>query len=664
MGPVSFLTDLVLVFAVAGVVVFLFQHWRVPALVGLLVAGVLVGPNGLGLIEDEERVRLLAEVGVIVLLFAVGLEFSLSRLLGMWQLMLWVGLPQVLATGMVIAPLTGELPESWGRAIFAGILVAMSSTAVVLKVLAERQELAAPQGKIAIAVLLFQDLLVVVFMLLVPVMAGREAEGPPLWQALGLGIGVVGAVLTAARYVIPPLVYRVARTRNRELFLIFLTVLCLGTAGLTAAVGLSLALGAFLAGLALSESEFAHQALAEVLPVRDILASLFFISVGMLLDLNFAASHWLLVIGTALGVLLLKFVTAAVPTWWAGYPPRVALLVGLALAQVGEFSFVLAERGLEVGLLGPADYQAFLATAVITITLTPLLIAGGPRLAERLAAPKSLFAWLAERPIEAIPEGLSLRNHVIIAGYGVNGRNLARVLRDVDIAYIVLEMNPETVRQARKQDEPVYFGDCTRQAVLEHFRILDARLLVVAISDPPATRRVVQIARQLAPTLHIIVRTRYVAEVDELRRLGANEIIPEEFETSVEIFARVLREYEVPRNLVLDLIDRIRGDHYEVLRKFHVPATRLELPFDILSKVEVESCQIGDGTPAVGKSLADLQVRSATGATIIAVRRHEELLLNPDAHFCFQKGDIAVLIGDRPQVDRALLLLDPGLAGK
>jgi CPA2 family monovalent cation:H+ antiporter-2 len=471
-------------------------------------------------------------------------------------------------------------------------------------------------------------------------------------------------LMLAGRYVVPVVLYQVVRTQNRELFLMVLVLMCLGSAALTASMGWSLALGAFLAGLALSESEYASQTLAEVLPFRDTLASLFFISVGMLLDVDFVLANLPLVLVTVAALVAVKFLAGGLPTLLAGYPLRIAVLAGVTLAQIGEFSFILADRALALGLLQIAEYQTFLAAAVLTIVLTPLLIAAGPHLADLFAAlplPESwrIGRWAAELP----PERMDLRDHVIIVGYGLNGRNLARVLQAADIDYVVLELNGETVRRARKGGEPVYFGDATRPAVLEHLNIHAARQLVVAISDPASTRRTVRLCRQSNPRMHIIVRTRYLSEVEELRLLGANVIIPEEFETSVEIFAQVLRHYEVPRNLIQDLIERVRGEHYEVLRDVKTSAMRVILPHaNILEKMEIKSCWIPDASAARGRSLSDLNLRSATGATLMAVRRGRELILNPGPEFRFQGGDIALLVGDPPQVQRAMALLDPGQA--
>lgn len=660
MEDLGFLKDLLVVFVVAGAVVYLLHKIKIPAVVGLLVAGVLVGPNTLGLVHDEENVKLLAEIGVVVLLFTVGLEFSLSRLAKLWHIMLSVGLPQVLICGAGAFAATYWYLGTIGSAIFAGMLVAMSSTAVVLKLFIDRGELPAPQGRISVTVLLFQDLLVMVFMLTLPLLAPHEEGGESVGWGLLKGLASMALVLAATRFVIPHVLYHVVRTRNRELFLLHIVAVCLGTATLTAASGLSLALGAFLAGLALSDSEYAHQTLSEVLPFRDTLSSLFFVSVGMLLDLRYVVDHLPLVSVIVAGIILLKFLSVALPMAVSGYPLRIAVLSGLALAQIGEFSFVLASRGGDLGLLSPTDTQTFLASAVLTMVFTPALIGFGPKLVEWLPKSGAPRNWFADD--EEAQGHAALSGHVIICGYGINGRNVARILSDINIPFVVLEMNPITVRAQRKLGVPIYFGDCSRAAVLEYAGVHNASALMVAISDPATTRRAVQTARMLNPQLHILVRTRYLLDVEDLRKLGADEIVPEELETSLEIFARLLEHYHVPRNLIWDYVERLRSDHYGALRDERRISNRVQLPTEVLSQVDFELCSIRENSPVVGQTLATLNLRANTGATVIAVRRAGETVTNPGPNFAFVVQDIAILLGERTQLDQAILALDPSLA--
>ncbi len=662
-----FLTDLVVVFAVAAAVVFAFGRLRLPSVVGLLVAGVVVGPYGLSLVSDLHVVEVLAEVGVVVLLFTVGLEFSLSRLLVMLPTMARIGLPQIAGTTLVVAAATwwylGTLPQ----AVFAGMLVAMSSTAIVLKLLADRGETATPHGRIAVAVLLLQDLVVVAAMLAVPLLAkaagvvaqpagdAAAADHPtglftdPL-ASVAAGLATVAAVLALGRLVVPRVLHEVVRLRNRELFLMTIVLACLGTAAVTAQVGLSLALGAFLAGLVLAESEYGHQAFTEVLPFRDTLASLFFVSVGMLLDIRFVADHAAIVAATVVAIMLGKAVVTAVPAMLSGYPPRTSLLAGAALAQVGEFSFVLGSRGADAGLLGRDDYQTFLAAAVITMAATPILAAVLPGWLDRLSRTRLCGWWLAERLPEENRSRLS--DHVIIAGFGLNGRNLATALAEFGVPHVVLEMNPETVRRERALGLDIHYGDCTRAAVLEHAGITRARAYVLAISDAASTRRSVRVARDLAPQVRIFVRSEYVLEVEELRQLGADEVIPAEFETALALFDRVLSIYDVPEPTIDDLADRMRLENYGFLRA----APRIR--HHATQAAQVRGCRVPATSGVVGRTIGELRLRSVTGGTIVGVRRDGRPVTNPGPEFRFAAGDEVTIVGTPDQQAAARLLLE------
>jgi CPA2 family monovalent cation:H+ antiporter-2 len=652
------LNELLIVYVVAGLVVFTFHRFRAPSLVGLLLGGVIVGPYGLGLVSNIEAVEVLAETGVVILLFTIGLELSLSKVVSIGSTMLAVGLPQVGGAVLLTAAATYGYFGDIRPALFAGMLVMMSSTAVVMKLLVERGEIDSPYGRVNVAVLLLQDLLVAACMLSLPLLSNKTTLSSNPLGELVKGLAVVVFVLLAIRIAAPRVMFQMLRTGHRELFLITIMVACIGSAGMTAWAGLSLALGAFLAGLGLSDSEYAHQTLAEVLPFRDTLSSLFFISVGMLLDVRFVGANLPLVTGVVLTLLLVKFSVVAGPMLLLRYPQRTIILSGLSLAQIGEFSFILANRGLnEFDLLTKSQYQIFLAAAVITMALTPLLVAWGPSLADRWIGSGSGTNLPAEH-FDPISEECR-SGHVIIAGFGLNGRSVARVLKELNLPYVVVDMNPSTVRFERSRGESIVLGDCSRPALLHHVQAKDARALVVVISDPSMTRRSVQVARQLNPALHIIVRTHYVSEVNELRKLGANEIIPEEFETSVEIFARVLQRFLIPRNEILDIIERIRSDHYEVLRRDETSAKKIEIPIDLLGDVQTGTCKVRANSPVIGRSLKELHFRATTGASVIAVRRQGELQANPHAEFVLREGDVMVLVGSGAELDKAVRTVDP-----
>lgn len=655
------LKDLAVIFAVSLLVILVFHRIRLPSLPGFIVAGILLGPNALGLISDVHRVESLAEVGVILLLFTIGIEFSFSRLKEMGRQVVGGGLLQVGFTALATTAAALPLVPSWQVGLFLGFLVALSSTAIVLKILTDQGEIDAPHGRLATGVLIFQDLCVVPMMLVLPFLAGRAAGGATgLLIALGKAVLVVIGVVVVARTVVPRALAEILKTRSRELFLIAVILLGTLTALGTAAAGASLALGAFLAGLVISESDYAHQAMAELLPFRDVFISLFFVAVGMLVQIGFIWNHPLLALGGVAVIMGGKTLVAAVAPALMGYAARVAILAGLAVSQIGEFSFVLAREGRGMGLLAEGLYQSFLAVAVLTMLVTPFLLQGGPAILDRLdrLLPPSLARLLPGfRPPAPSDAGEPLSDHVIIAGYGLNGRNLAAALGSINVPHLIVELNSQTVRQARASGEPAFYGDATREEILRGLGAARARLLVVAISDPAATRRIVRVARGLNPNLHIIARTRYVVEIPELSRLGADVVIPEEFETSIEIFARVLAHYRVPRNDIDQLVDQIRASHYQALRTSTPARTTVPGLVGTLPQMMAERIRLPEGAPAVGKSLAETGLRTKTGALVLNVQRGDGDIATPDPHFRLDAGDVLVVVGQPNQLRAAARLL-------
>ena len=563
---IPLLTDIVIILGLSIVVLFVCSLLRIPTIVGFFLTGMLAGPHGLGLIKAINEVEILAEIGIVLLLFTIGMEFSLKNLLRIKKSILMGGSLQVWLTFLAVFVIAMKLGQSFGESMFLGFLIPLSSTAVVLKVIQERAEVDSPHGSTSLGILIYQDVIIVPMMLFTPLLVGATtglAKSP--FALLTEGIGIILFVVVCAKWIVPQVLHQIARTRNRELFLLSVVIICFGFAWLFSSAGLSLALGAFLAGLIISESEYAHQALGNILPLHDISMSFFFISIGMLLDVGFLFQRPGLIVLIALGVLALKTIIAGFGTVLLGFPIRTAVLVGLALSQVGEFSFILSKTGIEFGLLAGDIYQMFLAVSVLTMALTPLIIAFAPRTADfvlRLPMPERLRRGFS--PVQEVKLA-GKKDHLVIIGFGFNGRNLARAAKVRGIPYCIIEMNPETVREEKAKGEPIYYGDATHEAVLQRADIEDARVAVVAISDPTATRRIVELVRKLSPGVYVIVRTRFLQEVKTLHALGADEVIPEEFETSVEIFARVLEKYLVPRDEIDKYIDEIRSEDYDML---------------------------------------------------------------------------------------------------
>lgn len=552
------LRDLLVLFGFATVVAVVLQRARQSTIVAYLLTGLLVGPSGLGLITSREAIELMAEIGVILLLFTIGIEFSLDKLYRMRQVVLGAGSRQVGLTILVAIGLASLFEYPWRQGLFWGFLLAASSTAIVLKLLFERQEIDSMHGRAIVGVLLFQDLCVVPMMALIPAFTAPSATiALTILLALGKALALVAVILIVAHYFFPPLWRTIVHLRNKEIFLIATIFFSLGTAWVAGQLGLSLALGAFLAGLALSESEFAHQILSEILPFRDSFSSLFFISIGMLINLDFVRENLGVVAALAAGILLVKLVCGAGAVLSLGFPARMSFLVGLALAHVGEFSFVLLQQGAGLGLIGEADYQTFLAAAVLTMMLTPVIIQVSPALAARLSDLPLLVRFFPEPSETELEQRVQpLRDHVIVCGYGLNGRLTARLLRQGNIPYVVLETNPGTVREAAGRGEPVFFGDGSNPEILDKAGIRRARAIVYAISDPFVLSRAVYHARASNPRAEVLVRTKRVEDEPELARAGATQIVSEELEAAEEIIIRLLHIFGVSRK---DAYDQVRA---------------------------------------------------------------------------------------------------------
>ncbi len=458
------------------------------------------------------------------------------------------GTVQMFGTALVVGTGTYLLGSDVAQSAYLGFVVSLSSTAIVLKMLQERAELDSPHGRMVLGTLIYQDIAVVPLMLAAPLLAGSAATSGSLSVLVLLanvvGVGVV--VFVAYRWLVPWLLFQIARTKNREAFLLGVLTICATVALLTHEAGLSLALGAFLAGLIISESEYSNQAVGVILPFRDAFMSLFFVSIGMLLDVDFLLSQPVRLAVLTLGILLIKPLVGAGAALTVGLSVRSAVLAGMSLGQIGEFSLVAMTAAVAAGLLGDDMFQTVLDTAVISMLLAPAMFAFAPRLAQVLqnTRPAARFGRGGGSARLAVEH--SYAGHIIIVGFGVTGRNLARAARTARIPYVVIEINAEVVREELQRGEAIHYGDATYEAILHHVDAEKARAIAVVINDPAAARRTVELARRLAPDALIVVRSRYLKEMEALYRLGADEVIADELEISVEVFSSVLSRYEVP----------------------------------------------------------------------------------------------------------------------
>jgi monovalent cation:H+ antiporter-2, CPA2 family len=554
MTHIPLLEDLAVIAGLAVLATVLLSRLHLPAVTGLLFTGALIGPHAVGLVSSTETIEMLSEIGVVLLLFTIGLEFSLARIRHIVALVMIGGSLQVgLTVGATVAVATA-LGEPFGRALFYGFVFALSSTAIVLKALSERRELDAAHGRLIVGTLIFQDLGVVPMMLVIPLLAapagsGQAAVGVAL--ALGKAVLVVLATILAARRIVPRILHWVDASNSREVFLLAVLALCIGTSWITSQLGLSLALGAFLGGMIVADTQYGHRAMGDVLPLRDAFVSIFFVSLGMLFDVEVVLAQ-----PVRVGLLLFCFVfvkglIATIAALFMRFPTRVAWLAGVGLAQFGEFGFVLARIGESSGLVGPEATRPLLAAGIASMVLTPLLLRAAPHITagERLLAP--LAHLLKVRSIDEAGERVQrVSNHVVIVGYGMAGRLVAHALKSCGIECVALELNAETVRAARAAGEPVYYADATSAEALGHAHLERALALVVLINDPQGAVRVIDTARRVAPHVHVLMRTRFVGEREALLRVGATDVVAEEAESGIEVLARLLRWLDVPRETI------------------------------------------------------------------------------------------------------------------
>jgi len=648
---IPLLQEIVIILGLSAIVIYIFQRMKLPTILGLLLTGIIVGPSGLSLIGDRaHEVEMLAEIGVIFLLFIIGLEFSLKTLASIQRIIFIGGGVQVGLTILITYLAATFFGFSGGEAIMLGFLFSLSSTAIVLKLLQEKNEMSSPHGKIVLAILIFQDIIVVPMMLFTPIIAGNGGDvGQALLSLVLKAVLVISLVLFGARYVVPRLLHEIASVKSRELFILSIIVICFAVAWGTSQLGLSLALGAFMAGLIISESEYSHQATSFIIPLREIFISFFFVSIGMLLDVSFFLQNIWVIIGLTLLVIFAKAVIAAIAVVSLRYPFRTILMTGLSIFQVGEFAFILSATGIQNGLLSENTYQFFLSASILSMVATPFVVQNAEKIFQlfinsNLRKRLNQIQSIRNRPQVKDSELEHLKRHVIIIGYGVTGQNVARAAKQAHIPYVIVETNPEIIKKARAEGEPIHFGDAISPFILEHLKVYNARVVVIAMYDPSATKAIISTIRSICQTVYIIVRTRALKEMENFYQLGANEVITEEFETSIEIFTRVLQQYLVPQDEVEGFIQQIREEKYQMLRSFSHREDNQQLLQIPNMNVTCLKVQRQDAS-LVGKPIRDTNLRSDLGINLIAIQRQREYITDIQPNTEIQKDDLLYVVG-------------------
>nr|WP_319377610.1 cation:proton antiporter [uncultured Methanoregula sp.] len=637
------------VIVLSVILLYLGQRFRIPSIVCFLLIGMLAGPFGFALITDQVTIDTVGEIGIILLLFTIGLEFSFQKLLHSWRAVIIGGVVQVCATIVAITFISSYFGMRFSEALIFGFIVSLSSTAIVMKILQEKGEVDTLQGRTLLGILIFQDLAIIPMMLLLPVIGGSGAFSLSTlpFQAGKLAL-IILVVVVLARWVIPRFLFRVAKEKNRELFLFTIAGICIVIAWLTNEAGLTYTLGAFIAGLIIGESDYNIDALGHIIPFRDVFAAVFFLSIGMLLDTRIVFGNFQYVALMVVIIIGVKLLTGTLSVAVLGMPARVCIFSGLALCQVGEFSFVLAKSGIDAGVIDVPVYQLFLAGAIITMILTPFLMKASP------AAVDGFYRLLPVRPAkETDPAGIDeatgqeITDHIIIAGYGITGKSVARAATIAGIPYMVIELDPEIIQEERSRSHPNFIlGDAVQEEVLEHAGIRRAKTLVVAVSEEEAIPRIIHTARNLAPGVHILARTRRTRNAQHLLDLGADQVISEEFEAALEIFTRALRQYQFPDDEIARIIRRTKKMGNALFTRCSDPdqSRRLQNFETFFKATHVHTLRVEEGSEAEGKTLGELEIQERFGIREFGYRRGgTEKLIIPDKNTQLLAGDMLIL---------------------
>ncbi len=651
------LKDILIIFALSTLVNYIFTKIKVPSIVGYLLTGILAGPHLTGVIHSVENIEVLAEIGVVLLLFTVGLEFSLKHLIKIRKIVFWGGFLQFSLTTLLVLFVARLYDLNWTGSLFVGFLTALSSTAVVLKILQDRSEVTSNYGQTVLGILIFQDLLLVPLLLLTPILGNENTNilREFAWLAAKSALILV-FVMFGNKWLMNRILHAIAMTRNQELFLMSILLICLAVAFLTAELGMSLAFGAFLAGLMISESDYSHNAFGYIIPFKDTFTSFFFVSIGMLLDLHFVVAHWPVVLATVVLAILLKMLIAGGTAIILGHTFRGVVLIALSLAQVGEFSFILAKLGQSFEIIPDYFYQLFLAVAVISMALTPFLTMGAQPLTRwllRLPIPQSLIDGIFPLHQITIP---NLKNHLLLIGKDSRALSMSVMARHMKIPYISIVFDPALVKKRQQKGETVIYGDAVNEPILQKAHASTAEVVVVSIGELVTAMAVVEKVRHINKHAAIIVRTKQIDNAEDLYRMGATQVLPEEFETAIELFERVLNKFLMPRDEIEIAIAGIRKNNYGMVRDPKKPPRRSLVKS--LPNIEVAAIKVTGNSPILNKSLAEISFRTTYGVTVVAIKRNDKIMDHPEATSLFKNEDVVYILGNHEQIAKAVQLFE------
>jgi monovalent cation:H+ antiporter-2, CPA2 family len=652
----AILKDIVIIFALSTLVNLIFTRFRIPTVVGYLITGIIAGPHLLSLVEARHEIELMAEIGVVLLLFTIGMEFSLKHLLRIRRIVFFGGFVQVSVTAGVFVLISHFYGMNWQGALLIGFLAALSSSALVLKLLQERSELTSNFGRTVLGILIFQDLLLAPLLLFTNLLADTSVNISHELLLLTIKvIAIIGFVYAGNKWLLPKLLHLIALARNQELFMMSIFLICFAIALLTSKLGMSLAFGAFLAGLMISESEYSHNVFGNFQPVKDVFASFFFVSIGMLLDISFLIENYQLVLLSVLLVIVIKTIIAGGTGFILGHTFQGTVLIGLALSQVGEFSFILAKIGFDNSILSDFYYHLFLAVAVITIAVTPFLFYLSSSLSKallKLPLPEFLINGLFPLKEVEMPD---FRNHLVIIGKDASAIKLSMMAKLNNLHHISIIFDPALAREKMNNGDLVVYGDAVNEPILSKAHVETADIVVISVGRIIASMAIIEKVRQINKNVYILVRSTLIRDVEQLYKVGADQVLPEKLEIAIDLLNRILVKRLIPQREVNRIMTHIRSMSLGAFTEKDIVNKPSIL--DEFSNINITAVTVESGSQVEGKSLIEIDLRKKTGVTLLAIRRDSDIIEHPVPETVFKRDDIAYFLGNPEQINFASELL-------
>lgn len=635
------LQNMSVILITAVIVLLIFNKLKLPTMIGLFITGIVLGHA----INDTSLISTLSELGVIFLLFIIGLEFSEEKFSAIKRYAVIGGILQVTLTTVLVSILGLVLGLELNSAIFLGFLVAFSSTAIVMKVMQQKHITHSVQGRVTLGILIFQDIAVIIVLLITPLLGGQDIALNNLPTLAIKVVGLIVLLVIGAKWFIPLALKDAAKTKNRDLFLLLTLFICMGTTFGTSLIGIGPELGAFIAGLLISNTEYSHQTLGYIQPFQDVFMSLFFISIGLMVNLHLFLANIGIIIALTVIILAINFTASFITGIALKLPTKVSVSIALLLSQIGEFSFVLAKEGMQIGLMSNEFFSVFLGVSILTMSATPFLEKLTPKIVSLISR---IEYFSIDEELKTLPEELEdakeIEDHVILVGMGRNGKHMAKACKQFRIPYRIVDMNPTIVENQQALGIPIIYGKASNESVLKELGITRALCIVISASTYAETMKTIDAARRLNPDIHIIVRTKYLKNIEDVIDAGADEVVPKEFETSIMMFTRIMDYYNKDTDEITNAVNDLRSDNYDAFRTITSEDISSYLNYKY-TDLEIESIRVSEDV-----HIDDFPFKE-NSLTVTGVIRGEDTFIDVDSDFKFLEDDLILFVGHRENIN-------------